>query len=61
MFINEECGNPNVVVDGGEHTRNISQKKKPDVLQTCTCPVCDKCYSREYFFNKHLKYCESVR
>ena len=29
----------------GELTRNIAKKKKPDVLQTCKCPLCDICYS----------------
>ena len=58
VLINEECGNPKVVVDGGELTGNINQMKKPDVLQACRCPLCSKCYRREYFFNKHL---ESVR
>ena len=31
VLINEECGTPKVVVDGGELTRSITQKKKPDV------------------------------
>ena len=35
VLINEECGNPKVVVDHVELTRNINQKKKPDVLKTC--------------------------
>ena len=35
VLINEECGNPKVVADHGELTRNINQKKKPDVLKTC--------------------------
>ena len=61
-LINEECGNPKVaVVDGGGITRNVNQKKKPGVLQACRCPLCKKCYRREYFFSKHLEYCESVR
>ena len=34
VLINEECGNPKVAVDGGELTKNINQKMKPDVLQT---------------------------
>ena len=34
VFINEECGNLKVFVDGGELTRNINEKKKPDILQT---------------------------
>ena len=55
VLINEECGNPKVVTNGGELTRNISQKRKPDVLQAYRCPLCDKCYRREYFFNKHLE------
>ena len=36
MFINEECGNLTVVVDGGELTRNNDRKNssyKPNVLQ----------------------------
>ena len=33
VFIEEECGNLIVVNDGGELTRNISQKKKSNVLQ----------------------------
>ena len=61
MLINEECWNPKVVVDDGELTRNINQKEKPGVLQACRCPLSDECYRREYFFNKHLEYCESVR
>ena len=61
-LINEECGNPKVaVVDGGGITRNVNQKKKPGVLQACRCPPCKKCYRREYFFSKHLEYCESIR
>ena len=32
MFINDECENLIVVNDGGEFTRNISQKKKSSVL-----------------------------
>ena len=35
VLINEECGNPKVVVDGREVTRNINQIKKPGVLQAC--------------------------
>ena len=38
-----ECGNLKVVVDSVELTRNINKKKKPDVLQAYTCPLCDKC------------------
>ena len=33
VFIDEECGNLIVVIDGGKLTRNINQKKKSDVLQ----------------------------
>ena len=51
VLINGECGNPKIVVDGGELTRNITQK---NVLQACRYPVCDKCYRRKYFLNKHL-------
>ena len=51
---------PEVVVDGREPTTNIS-KKKPDRLQAYKCPLCDICYRRERFFNKHVKYSKSVR
>ena len=43
--------NPKAVVDSRQLTRNINQKKKPDALQACRCPI----------FNKHLEFCESVR
>ena len=34
-FIDEECENHKLVIDVGEITRNINQKKKPDTfLQT---------------------------
>ena len=33
MFTDEECGNIKVVNSGGERTRNITQKKKSDVLK----------------------------
>ena len=33
VFIDEECGNLIVVIDGEKLTRNINQKKKSDVLQ----------------------------
>ena len=55
----EECGNPEVVVDGRELTRNINQQKKPGVLQAYRCPLCEKYYRWEYIFNKHLEYWES--
>ena len=44
VFIDEECWNLKVVVDVGELTRNITKKKKPDVLQAYKCPLCDTCY-----------------
>ena len=60
VFIDEEFVNLQVVNNGGELTRNINQKKRSDVLQTYRYPLCDKCCRREYFFNNHVKYCESV-
>ena len=60
VFIHEECGNLKVFVDGGQLTRNISKKKKPSVLQAYRCPLCGKCYRREYFFNEEKISCESV-
>ena len=61
MLINEECENPKIVVDSGELIRNINQEKKSVVLQACRCPLYDQFYRRDYFFNIHLEYCESVR
>ena len=54
-------GNPKVFPDSGELTRNIIEKKKPGVLQACRCPLCDICSRWEYFVNKHVEYCESVK
>ena len=54
-------GNSKVVVNDGELTRNINQKKKSDVLQGYRCSLCQKCSRRGYLFNKHVEYCESVR
>ena len=31
LFIDEECGNLKVIIDGGELNRNINRKKKSDV------------------------------
>ena len=31
VFVHEECGNLKVFLNGGELTRNINEKKKPDV------------------------------
>ena len=31
MFIDEECGNLKVIIDGGELNRNINRKKKSEV------------------------------
>ena len=61
VFVHEECWNLNVFVGGRELTRHINEKKKPGVLQTCRCPLCDKCFMREYFCSKHVEYCESVK
>ena len=49
VLISLVCGNPKVVVDGRELTRNINHQKKPGVLQACRCSLCEKCYRREYF------------
>ena len=39
VFIDQECCNLKVIVDGGELIRNIN-KKKPDILQAYKCPLC---------------------
>ena len=46
-FINEECGNLKVVVDCGELTKNITRKKKSDVLQAYRCSFYGKCFRRD--------------
>ena len=61
VFIHQECRNLKVFVDGGELNRIINEKKKPGVLQIYICPLCGKSFMREYFCNKHVEYCESVR
>ena len=61
VFVHKECWNLKVYVRGGELTRHINKKKKPGVLQTYRCPLCDKCFMREYFCSKHVEYCESVK
>ena len=47
MFINEECGNFKVVVNGGELTRNSDRKRKSEVLKGYICPLFDKCYKQD--------------
>ena len=44
MFIDKECGNLKVVVDGGQFTTNNDRKMKSEALQAYICPLCDKCY-----------------
>ena len=46
MFIDEECGNLQVVVDGREFTKNNNRMKESDVLQGYRCQICKKCYRR---------------
>ena len=59
MWRMNECGN--LVIDGGEFTRNINQMKTSDVLQPYRSSLPDKCCRRGYFLNKQIEYCESVR
>ena len=47
MFINEECGNLQVVIDGGELTLNNDRKRKSEVLQVYICTLFDKCHKRD--------------
>ena len=41
VFIDKECGNLKVFVDGVDLTRNINQKKSY-LLQACRCPLRDR-------------------
>ena len=49
VFIDQECWNLKVVVDVGELTKNITMKKKPDLLQAYKCPLCDMLQVRTFF------------
>ena len=42
-FIDNECGNANVVVDGRELTRNITKKRISIVLKVYRSPLYGKC------------------
>ena len=61
VFIDEECGNLKVFVDGEELAINTNKNKKLGILQVFRCALCHKCYRRECFVNKHVEYCNSVR
>ena len=43
VFIDNECGSANVVVDGRELTRNITKKRISIVLKAYRSPLCGKC------------------
>ena len=49
------------LINGGELTRNISQKKKSVILQAYGGTLCGTFCWRDYLFNKHVEYSESVR
>ena len=57
MFIDEECGNIQVV-NGGELTRNDNRQKKPEVLQEYRCQFCDKGCRRNW--GKHVFHVVSI-
>ena len=43
VFIDNECGNANVVIDGRELTKNITKKRISIVLKPYRSPLCGKC------------------
>ena len=52
-------------LDGGwsmivDNLLEILTKRKGQAFYN-RCPLCDKCCRREYFFNIHVEYCESVK
>ena len=47
MFLDEKCGNVQVVVDGGELTRNNNRTKKSEFSQAYRELICEKCYRRD--------------
>ena len=49
VLISEKCWNPKVAADGEKLAGNINQKKKPDILQACRCPLCENCYRLRVF------------
>ena len=49
VFSYGECGNLKGFVDSGELTRHINKNKKSGVLQSYTCPLCDKCFRQRLF------------
>ena len=51
VFLHQKWRNLKVFLDGGELTKN--NHEKPGVLQAYRCPLRDKCFKREYFFNKY--------
>ena len=60
VFIVEKCGNPKVVIDGGQLTRNINQKKASDFLQTYI-DLHSLTNAVDEGISSINKYCESVR
>ena len=42
MFIDEECGN---LIDS---SRTNNRNRMSEVLQAYRCPLCDKCYRRDW-------------
>ena len=59
FFVDKECENLKVFVDGGDLTRNINEKKSY-FLQAYRYQLCDRQYGRDYFINKHADNYESV-
>ena len=47
-FIDEECGNLKVVLDGEYLTRNNNKKKKSEVSQAYRYPLCNECYQWDW-------------
>ena len=39
----------------------LTKRKKSDVLQAYRCLLCNECCRRQYSFNMHVEYCESVK
>ena len=49
VFINEECENLKMLVDGGELTKNANKKKKSEALRAYICPLFDKFLGKSVF------------
>ena len=61
IFIDKKSGNMRVVAHEGGSTETTKSDTKCGELATYRCSFRGKCYKRELFYEKHVKYCERYR